>query len=83
MRLARYGAAVQPNRVPGRVLIRFRREAVVCGQTIQVTIPLKNRAYVGCAQPRRRFQQRTEHGLQIKGGAAYDLEHVGSGSLLL
>ena len=35
------------------------------------------------AQPRRRFDQRIEHRLQIEGRAADDLEHVGGGGLLL
>src|SRR5262245_2096097 len=38
---------------------------------------------VGIAQSRRRFHQRVEHRLQIEGRAADDLEHVGSGGLLL
>ena len=37
----------------------------------------------GFAQPRRRFDQRIEHGLQIERRAADDLEHVGGGGLLL
>ena len=39
--------------------------------------------HVGVAQPRRRFDQRIEHGLQIEGRAADHLEHVGGGGLLL
>ena len=35
------------------------------------------------AQPRRRFDQRIEHGLQIERRAADHLEHVGGGGLLL
>src|SRR5262249_22955115 len=35
------------------------------------------------AQARHRLDQRIEHGLQIEGGAADDLEHVGGGGLLL
>ena len=35
------------------------------------------------AEPRRRLDQRIEHGLQIEGRAADDLEHVGGGGLLL
>src|SRR5262249_55032290 len=38
---------------------------------------------VGLAQPCRRLDQRVEHGLQIEGRAADDLEHVGGGGLLL
>ena len=39
--------------------------------------------HVRLAQPRRRLDQRIEHGLQIEGRAADDLEHVGGGGLLL
>ncbi len=38
---------------------------------------------VRLAQPRRRFDQRIEHHLQIEGRAADDLEHVGGRGLLL
>src|SRR5262245_6724540 len=35
------------------------------------------------AQPRCRLDKRIEHGLQIEGRSADDLEHVGGGGLLL
>jgi hypothetical protein len=38
---------------------------------------------IGLAQVRRRFHKRIEHGLQVEGRAADDLEHVGGCSLLL
>jgi len=38
---------------------------------------------VRLAQPGSRMDERIEHGLQIKGRAADDLEHVGGGGLLL
>src|SRR6516165_4680293 len=38
---------------------------------------------VRLANPDGRFDKRVEHGLQIEGRAADDLEHVGSRSLLL
>jgi hypothetical protein len=38
---------------------------------------------IGVAQPRRRFHQGIEHGLQIEGRAADHLEHVGGRRLLL
>ena len=41
------------------------------------------KALLGVAQSRRRFHQRIEHGLQIEGRAADDLEHVGGRGLLL
>ena len=40
-------------------------------------------ADVRLAQPRRRFDQRVEHGLQVEGRAADDLENVGGRGLLL
>ena len=43
----------------------------------------RNADHVRLAQPRRRFDQRIEHRLQIEGRAADDLEHVGGGGLLL
>ena len=52
--------------------------------------PAKDRAFgtsdtchFGFAEPRNGFGQRIEHGLQIEGRAADDLEHVGGGGLLL
>src|SRR5262249_6727250 len=41
------------------------------------------RGQVGFTQPGRRFNKCIEHGLQIEGRAADNLEHVGSGGLLL
>ena len=38
---------------------------------------------IGIAKPSRRLDKRIEHGLQIEGRAADDLEHVGGGGLLL
>ena len=40
-------------------------------------------APVRLAKSRGRFDQRVEHGLQIEGRAADDLEHIGGGGLLL
>src|SRR6478672_9077376 len=42
-----------------------------------------DRRHVGLAQPRRRLNQRLEYLLQIERRAADNLEHVGSGGLLL
>jgi hypothetical protein len=42
-----------------------------------------NRGPIGVAKPGSRFYKGVEHGLQIEGRAAYHLEHVGSGGLLL
>src|SRR5262245_48225281 len=43
----------------------------------------RDRRLVGVAKSRRRFDQRLQHGLQVEGRAADDLEHVGRGGLLL
>ena len=40
-------------------------------------------ALVRVAEPRRRLDQRIQHGLQIESRAADHLEHVGGGGLLL
>jgi hypothetical protein len=42
-----------------------------------------NDGYVGPAESRGRLDQCIEHRLQVEGGAADDLEHVGGGGLLL
>src|SRR6202035_5921230 len=52
-------------------------------EPIQVFVPLKDDSLVGRANPGSRFGQRIEHCLQIEGRTADDLEHVGSGGLLL
>src|SRR5262249_8633008 len=51
------------------------KEAALCGK--------RNVSYIGLANPGGRFDQCIEHGLQIEGRAADDLEHVGGGGLLL
>jgi hypothetical protein len=38
---------------------------------------------ISVAQPNSRFYERAEHGLQVEGRAADDLEHIGGGNLLL
>ena len=61
----------------------FGRKAVACGVMVEVVLRESDRRPFGVAQARRRFDQRVEHGLQIEGRAADDLEHVGGGGLLL
>ncbi len=48
-----------------------------------VALALEQPGMIGLAQPRHRLDQRIEHGLQVEGRAADDLEHVGGGGLLL
>src|SRR5215208_335180 len=43
----------------------------------------ENCSHIRFAEPDRRFDKRVEHGLQIEGRAADDLEHVSGGGLLL
>ena len=66
-----------------RIFFRLGREAVIGGQPVDVAVLLEDDALVGGAQPGRRRDQRIEHGLQVEGRAADDLEHVGGGGLLL
>ena len=47
------------------------------------TIAFEQPGLVGVAQPCHQFDQGIEHSLQIEGGAADHLEHVGGGGLLL
>ena len=65
--------------------IRYTRANSRMSATSQERVALlaSDRCHVGFAQPRRRFDQRVEHGLQIERRAADDLEHVGGGGLLL
>jgi hypothetical protein len=51
--------------------------------TERFALTQKNARIVRLAEARCRLGQRIEHRLQIEGRAAYDLEHVGGGGLLL
>ena len=63
---------------------RYSRGNAVARRVVDRRRPsAANARHVGLAQPRRRLDQRIEHGLQIEGRAADDLEHVGGGGLLL
>jgi hypothetical protein len=42
-----------------------------------------NKGFVCLAKPRSTFDQSLQHGLQVEGRSAYDLEHIGGGGLLL
>ena len=46
-------------------------------------LALEQPGVISVTQPRRRLDQCIEHGLQIEGRPADDLEHVGGGGLLL
>ena len=53
------------------------------GPTVSVTFATEQPHMVGIAKLRHRLRQRVEHRLQVEGGAADHLEHVGGGGLLL
>src|SRR5204862_1476538 len=65
-------------------LLELSRKAVV-RQRLKGTVLVRtgDMPDVGLAQSGSRSDQRVEHGLQIEGRAADDLEHVGGGGLLL
>src|SRR5262245_16323318 len=65
------------------VSIVFRRVAVACYKWIRIAFRAMNGRAVSFAKPRRRFDQRVEHGLKIEGRAADHLQHVSGGGLLL
>ena len=52
-------------------------------QMVGLTLLARYDGHIGFAQVGRQFGQRIQHGLQIEGRAADDLEHVGGGGLLL
>ena len=58
-------------------------EAVTRGQVMDAALTAENECTFGRAQARRRLHERVEHGLQVEGRAADDLEHVGGRGLLL
>ncbi len=69
--------------MPCHVFVEFRRIAEARHLVITLALFAIDGGHVGLAQPSRRFHQRVEHGLQIEGRAADDLQHVGGGGLLL
>src|SRR6516162_251615 len=52
-------------------------------QVKELTIEAEDECLIRLPQPRRRLDERIEHSLQVEGGAADYLEHVGGGGLLL
>src|SRR5262245_4592824 len=49
----------------------------------KIAVALEQPGILGFAQSRRRFNQRAEHGMEIKGRATDDLKHVSGSGLLL
>src|SRR5262249_41311395 len=66
-----------------RNLDEFRRKAKAGGKLQDTVLRLRNRRLVRFAQPRSGLDERIEHRPQVERGATDDLEHVGSGCLLL
>ena len=56
---------------------QLARIAVARGHAKRIAVELEDVGAVGLAQPRRRFDQRVEHGLQVEAAAADELEDVG------
>src|SRR5262249_33226714 len=52
-------------------------------QIKELTIEAEDECLIRLAEPRRRLDERIEHSLQVEGGVADYLEHVGGGGLLL
>src|SRR5262249_45933441 len=56
---------------------------IIRRESVYISVPLHDGTAFGLAKAGSRCRQRVEHGLQIEGRAAYDLEYVGGGGLLL
>jgi hypothetical protein len=59
------------------------REAVGCGDRIGIADSPSDNRLIGLAELDRRSGEGVENGLKVKGRAADDLQHIGSGGLLL
>src|SRR5215831_2890810 len=79
----KYGPAAPLHRTVSHVLVVLGRISVARHVRIDIATRAMDCRTVGLAQPCRRLHQGVEHGLQVKGGAADDLEYVSGGSLLL
>ena len=75
-------SAIRLRRVALEMLALRGREAVGCGDRVGVARMPTDTGLIRLAQPRRRFDERIEYGLQVEGRAADHLEHVGGGGLL-
>jgi hypothetical protein len=71
------------DRMVAQILLEFTRISIARDAWVDIVLRPVDGCAVGLAQSRRRLDQRIEHGLQIEGRAADDLEHVGGGGLLL
>src|SRR5262249_9415703 len=64
-------------------LQKFRRYIMRGHRVARIAVVTENHSSCCAAEPDSRTQESIEHGLQIEGRAADDLEHVGGGGLLL
>ena len=71
------------ERISSQVLIGFTGEAKARTTRIGPVFGAMQSRLVGLTKPRRKFDKRIEHRLQIECRAADDLEHIGGGGLLL
>ena len=77
------GPALRHNRHVFDQFNEFRRESVGLPTEEHPVLLPGDRGLVGVAQPGGRFDERLQHGLEVEGRAADDLEHVGGRGLLL
>src|SRR4030095_12541547 len=80
---ANQGAATRLDHLTLHVLFVVRGVAVIRSETIGVAFAAKDEGGVRLAKGGCRGDQRVKHRLQVEGGAADDLEHVGGRGLLL
>src|SRR5262249_33672764 len=64
-------------------LLKFGREAVGRDHLESVVLQAQDSRLVRAAELSSGLDERLEHGLQVEGRAADDLEHIGGGGLLL
>ena len=76
-------AAVDRKGMSEDEILCFLGKAARRDQVIFIVSPPKHHCLIGAAEARHRLHQRVENRLEIDGGAADDLEHVGGGCLLL
>src|SRR5262249_22898633 len=77
------GITSRTNRMEPQGFFMLGRQRKSCLDFVSIAARSPNICSVGVAEPRRRFDQRVEHRLQVERGAADSLKHVGGGSLLL
>ena len=78
-----HAAAARSQRLQQRVFDRLARQTVMGAYPIHVPLPQLDIALIRRTKPRRQFDQRIEHSLQVERRAADDLEDLRRGRLLL